>query len=137
LSPNVEEQYQQLTRDTQSAQEFYNTLLKERSESAMESDISDKKNTDEFRVLDAANLPSSPSFPNRVYFALGGLGVGVFLGLGMMLLGEVRDKTLRTEQDVEFFLQVPTLVNIPSIENAQRVAGKTRKGEGPRLVANG
>ena len=135
LSPNVEQQYRQLTRDSQAATEFYNSLLKKRSESAMESDISHQKQTGEFRVLDTANLPVSPSFPNHMYFGLGGLAVGVFLGLGLVVLGEARDKTLRTEQDVEFFLQLPTLANIPSVASAQRNAAKAAK-EGPRLVAN-
>jgi polysaccharide chain length determinant protein (PEP-CTERM system associated) len=135
LSPNVEEQYNKLTRDSQAATEFYNTLLKKRSESAMESDINHQRKTGEFRVLDAANLPASPSFPNHLYFGLGGLAVGVFLGLGLVVLGEARDKTLRTEQDVEFFLQLPTLANIPSVASAQRNAAKAAK-EGPRLVAN-
>jgi protein tyrosine kinase modulator len=135
LSPNVEQQYRQLTRDSQAATEFYNSLLKKRSESAMASDINHQKQTGEFRVLDVANLPASPSFPNHMYFGLGGLGVGVFLGLALVVLGEARDKTLRTEQDVEFFLQLPTLANIPSVAAAQRNAAKAGK-EGPRLVAN-
>ena len=135
LSPTVEEQYKQLTRDHQAASDFYNSLLKKRSESAMTADINHQKQAREFRVLDAANLPASPSFPNHMYFGLGGLGVGLFLGLGLMVLGEARDKTLRTEQDVEFFLQLPTLANIPSIASAQRNAAKAAK-DGPRLVAN-
>lgn len=135
LSPTVEEQYKLLTRDHQAASDFYNSLLKKRSESAMASDINHQKKAGEFRILDTANLPSSPSFPNHLYFGLGGLGVGLFLGLGVVVLGEARDKTLRTEQDVEFFLQLPTLANIPSIASAQRNAAKASK-EGPRLVAN-
>jgi polysaccharide chain length determinant protein (PEP-CTERM system associated) len=134
LSPGVEEQYKQLTRDYQSASDFYNGLLKKRSESAMASEINHQKDSGEFRVLDAANLPVNPSFPNPLYFVLGGLGVGLFLGLGLMILGEARDKTLRTEEDVEFFLQLPTLVNIPPVASVQRSAAKHA---GPRLLANG
>jgi polysaccharide chain length determinant protein (PEP-CTERM system associated) len=134
LSPNVEEQYKQLTRDYQSASEFYNDLLKKRSDSEMQSEINEKESA-EFRVLDPPNLPASPSFPNPLYFILGGLGAGLALGLGLTVLGEARDKTLRTEEDVEFFLQLPTLANIPSIESARRTAAAGRK-DGPRLVAS-
>jgi polysaccharide chain length determinant protein (PEP-CTERM system associated) len=135
LSPNVEEQYKQLTRDYQAAMDSYNDLLKKRSDSAMESDINTQQQSAEFRVLDPPNLPDSPSFPNRLYFTLGGLGAGLALGLGAVVLGEARDKTLRTEDDVEFFLQLPTLANIPSVANARRSATAGGK-EGPRLVAN-
>jgi uncharacterized protein involved in exopolysaccharide biosynthesis len=137
LSPNVEEQYKQLTRDYQSALDFYNALLKKRSESAMFSDMNHQAESAEFRILDAANLPESPSFPNPLYFSVGGLAIGLALGLGTIALSELRDKALRTEEDVEFFLQLPTLANIPSVQGARRhaAAGKDAS-EGPRLVAS-
>jgi polysaccharide chain length determinant protein (PEP-CTERM system associated) len=137
VSPNVEELYKLLTRDHESALNSYNDLLKKRSESAMMGDINHQAETAEFRILDRANLPESPSFPNPLYFSLGGLAVGLALGFGIIALCEVRDKTLRTEEDVEFFLQLPTLANIPSVEGARRraAAGKD-SSEGSRLVAS-
>ena len=137
LSPSVEEQYKVLTRDHQTALDFYNGLLKKRSESAMVSEMNHQAESEEFRILDAANLPEGPSFPNPLYFSLGGLAAGLALGLGIIGLRELRDKTLRTEEDIEFFLQLPTLANIPSVESARRhgVAGKG-SSEGPRLVAS-
>jgi polysaccharide chain length determinant protein (PEP-CTERM system associated) len=136
-TPSVEEQYKLLTRDHESALTFYNDLLKKRSESAMFGAMNHQTEAGEFRILDAANLPESPSFPNPLYFSLGGLAVGLALGLGIMALREVRDKTLRTEEDVEFFLQLPTLANIPSVEGARRHAAAAKDtGDGPRLVAS-
>ena len=135
-SPNVEEQYKVLTRDHESAANFYNDLLKKRSESAMFSDMNHQAESAEFRILDSANLPEGPSFPNPVYFSLGGLAAGLALGVGIMGLRELRDKTLRTEEDVEFFLQLPTLANIPSVEGARRHAASGKGTDGPRLVAS-
>jgi len=137
LSPNVEEQYKQLTRDYQSALDFYNDILKKRSVSAMESGINQDKQSGDFRVLDPANLPDRPSFPNPLYFTLGGLAAGLAVGLGIVLLRETRDKSLRTEEDIEFFLQLPTLANIPSVESARRHAAANKDASGgPRLVAS-
>jgi len=136
LSPNVEEQYKVLTRDHQTALDFYNDLLKKRSESAMVSDMNHQAESAEFRILDAANLPEGPSFPNPLYFSLGGLAAGLALAVGIIALRELRDKTLRTEEDVEFFLQLPTLANIPSVEGARRHGGGRSSAEGPRLVAS-
>jgi capsular polysaccharide biosynthesis protein len=73
---------------------------------------------EQFRVLDPANLPDRPSFPNRPLFALGGLASGLGLGLGLALVLEMRDSSLRTEQDVEFSLRLPVLALIPAIEPA-------------------
>ena len=134
VSPNVEEQYKLLTRDYQSAADFYNALLKKRGESAMVSNMNHEKESAEFRILDAANLPDGPSFPNPLFFTLGGLGAGLILGLGLMVIREGRDKTLRNEEDVEFFLQLPTLANIPSVAKSRH--SRKDASDGPRLVAS-
>ena len=134
VSPNVEEQYKQLTRDYQSAADSYNDLTKKRGDSAMVSDMNHQNGSAEFRILDAANLPGSPSFPIPLFFTLGGLGAGLILGVGMMVLREGRDKTLRSEEDVEFFLQLPTLANIPSVAKVRHSAKDA--SDGPRLVAS-
>lgn len=136
LSPNVEEQYKQLTRDYQSAADFYNDLLKKRGDSAMVSDINHQNDSAEFRILDAANLPESPSFPIPLYFTLGGLAAGLILSVGSVVLREGRDKTLRSEEDVEFFLQLPTLANIPPVGKGRRSSGAKDASDGPRLVAS-
>jgi capsular polysaccharide biosynthesis protein len=67
-------------------------------------------------VLDPANLPDKPSFPNRPLFAVGGLGGGLALGLGIAFLLEMKDSSLKTERDVEFALRLPVLAMIPEIE---------------------
>jgi len=97
LSPNVEEQYKILTRDYQTALDFYNGLLKKRSESAMVSDMNHQAESAEFRILDAANLPEGPSFPNpTLLFWLGGLAAGpCALALGSSRCGRFANKTLR------------------------------------------
>lgn len=123
LSPSVEEQYKEVTRDYQTALDFYNDLLKKRSESAVVSDLQHRQESDQFRVIDPPNLPDSPSFPIRLYFILGGIGAGLVFGILFALLFEARDKTLRTEKDVEFFLQLPTLALIPSVAGMKDAGG--------------
>ncbi len=116
LSPMVEQQYKQLTRDYQTALDLYNDLLRKRSQSAMATDLERRQQSEQFRVLDPASLPQKPSYPNRPLFALGGLGGGLALGIGIAFVLEMRDTTLRTERDVEFFLKVPTLALVPSVD---------------------
>ena len=113
LSPGVEQQFKELTRDYSTALEFYNDLLGKESQSKMATNLERRQQGEQFRVMDPANLPESPSFPNRPLFAAGGLGFGLALGIGISLLLEMKDKTIRTESDVKFFLQVPTLALIP------------------------
>lgn len=115
-SPIVEQQYKELTRGYQTAQDSYNDLLKKQQASAMSVDLSKQQQGEQFRVLDPANLPEKPSFPNRPLFAAGGLGGGLALGLGIAFLLELKDTSLKTERDVEFALRLPVLAMVPAIE---------------------
>ena len=116
LSPVVEQQYKEITRDYQTALDFHNNLLTKKAESEMARDLERRQQGEQFRVMDPANLPERPSFPDRPLFAACGLGAGLALGLGLAVLFEMRDKSLRNERDVEFYLRLPTLALVPSVE---------------------
>ena len=117
-SPAIEQQYKELTRDYQTALDFYNDLLKKRDQSAMATDLEHQQQGEQFRILDPANLPDKPTFPNRRLFALGGFAGGLALGFGLAYLIEVRDTSLKTESDVEFTLRLPVLAMVPAIKSA-------------------
>jgi uncharacterized protein involved in exopolysaccharide biosynthesis len=113
ISPGVEEKYKLLTRDYESAQKFYNDLLAKKSTSEMATDMERRQQGEQMHLLNAANLPESPSFPNRLLFAAGGLGSGLVIGMGLALWLELRDKSIRNEADVLASLQMPVLVSLP------------------------
>ena len=114
-SPVVEQQFKEMTRSHQSALDFYNDLLKKHEQSAMATDLEHQQQSEQFRVLDPPSLPEKPSFPNKSYFAGGGLGGGLVLGLGIMYLIAFMDKSLHTERDVELFLKLPVLAMVPML----------------------
>jgi polysaccharide chain length determinant protein (PEP-CTERM system associated) len=124
LSPAVEEQYKQVTRDYESAQKFYDDLLAKKSQSAMATDMERQQQGEQFRLLNQAPLPSDPSFPNRLLFAGGGLGAGLALGFGIAIWLEFKDKTLRSEADVEAVMALPVLISLPWVSGAEQVNGK-------------
>ena len=113
LSPGIEEQYKQLTRDYDTALKSYQDLLAKKGDSEMATDMERRQQGEQMRLLNQASLPESPSFPNRWLFAGGGLGVGLFIGLAIAMWLELRDKSIRTEQDVVAALELPTLVSVP------------------------
>jgi polysaccharide biosynthesis transport protein len=112
----VEEQYKELTRGYQTALDSYNDLLKKKDEAAMSGELNKQQQGEQFSILDPANLPDAPSFPNRPLFALGGFGGGLGLGLGIALFLELKNASLRTERDVEYSLRLPVLAMVPMIE---------------------
>jgi hypothetical protein len=63
--------------------------------------------------LNPANLPDSPSFPNRLLFAAGGFAAGLAVGVVLAMWLEFRDNSIRTEADAEAALELPMLVAVP------------------------
>jgi protein tyrosine kinase modulator len=124
MSPDVAEQYKKLTRDHQTALEFYNSLLAKENESEMATSLEQRQQGEQLRVMDPPDLPEKPSFPNRPLFAGGGLGVGFALGVGISLLLELLDKSMRTENDVEQLLGLPTLAMVPTIDPRRKIKGQ-------------
>ena len=119
VSPAAEQEYQQVTRDYQTAQEFYNDLLKRKNQTVIAGDLEHRREDEEIVIVNAATLPDEPSFPNTPIFVLAGLGAGAALGLGLILLLEMRDKSLRTESDVELLLHLPVAVAVPELETTE------------------
>jgi len=127
-SPVVEEQYKELTRGYQTALDSYNDLLKKKADAVMAQQLQQEQAGMQFSVLDPANLPTKPSFPNRLLFTFGGLGGGLGLGLGLAFLLEMGDTSLRSERDVEFSLRLPVLAVVPSIEPTSSRGRAPRNG---------
>jgi len=113
LSPSVEEQYKALTRDYQTAQESYEDLLAKKTQAQIQTDMERNQQGEQMRLLNAAGLPDSPSFPVRWMFALAGLGAGLAAGLGLVLILEFQDKSIRDGKDVLAALDLPMLVAVP------------------------
>jgi uncharacterized protein involved in exopolysaccharide biosynthesis len=136
LSPGVEEQYKLLTRDYETAQKVYNDLMVKKSASEIQTDMERRQQGEQMSLLNPASFPDAPSFPNRLLFGLGGAGAGLALGLGLGLWLEMRDKALRTEQDVLAALSLPMLVAVPWIDPSNGKNGKNGKKK-PRAGASG
>ncbi len=113
LSPSVEEEYKALTRDYESAQNSYNDLLAKKAQAEVQTDMERNQQGEQLRLLNAAGLPDTPTFPVWWMLTLGGLGAGLGVGLVIAVLLEFQDKTLRDEKDISAALELPTLVSVP------------------------
>jgi len=127
-SPLIEEEYKQITRDHDTALQFYNSLLTKMNESSMATALEQRQQGEQFRVMDPPNLPDSPTFPNPLVFACGGLLAGLFLGMLIAAILEYRDTSLRNERDVWAFTKLPTLAMISNIEGLPQPAKPHRNG---------
>jgi polysaccharide chain length determinant protein (PEP-CTERM system associated) len=115
-SPATEQEYKELTRDYDTALRFYNELLGKRDQSAMATDLERRQQGEQFQVLDPANLPGKPSFPNIPLFTAGGGITGLALGFGVIFTFELLDSSLRSREDVEAILHIPVIAMIPAMD---------------------
>jgi polysaccharide chain length determinant protein (PEP-CTERM system associated) len=127
LSPAVEEQYKQLARDYDSTQKMYQDLLANKSKSDITLRMEQQQEGEQMRLLNPASIPDAPSFPNRLFFAGGGLGAGLALSLGLALWLEMRDKSIRTQADLEAALELPMLVAVPWVPDADGSDGNGKR----------
>ncbi len=111
-SPEVQEQFKQVTRDHDTALAFYNDLRTKMNNSNMATALERRQQGETFKLMDEANLPDGPSYPKRSVFMSGGVAAGIALGLLIVGWIEYRDTAVRTEQDLWAFTKLPTLAVI-------------------------
>ena len=113
MSPAIEEQWKLLTRDNDNAQRSYQELLAKRSSADLATKMENQQEGEQMKVMAAAGLPDSPSFPTRPLFAAGGLGVGFGLGLLIAVWLEFSDTSIRTAKDAAAVMDLPLLISVP------------------------
>ncbi|HTW31501.1 MAG TPA: hypothetical protein VMD76_07480, partial [Candidatus Sulfotelmatobacter sp.] len=137
VSPAIEEQYKALNRDYDNAQKTYQDLLAKKSSADLTETMNNQSEGERMFPLNSANLPDAPSFPVRLFFALGGLGAGLGLGIVLAVWLEFRDNSIRTEADAEAVLELPMLVAVPwvgvTVPAGRNGGGFWRKNKQPNL----
>lgn len=113
LSPEVEEQYNGLTRDYSNALKSYQDLLAKKSAADLTVNMTNQAQGEQMALLAPANVPDAPSFPVWWMFVGGGLGLGLAMGVAFSLWLELRDQSIRTEADAEAALELPLLAAVP------------------------
>ncbi len=101
--------YDILKRQVDSNQQLYQGILQRMKEAQVSAGL----NASNIRIVDPAVIPEAPVKP-RVYLNLaGGLFLGLCLGTGLAFFQEYLDKTMKTADDVERLVRLPSLGILP------------------------
>jgi uncharacterized protein involved in exopolysaccharide biosynthesis len=137
-SPEVEREYQQITRELNIAREKYNELLNRQMDAELSESAIVGGRGDEFRLMQAPGVPSKPARPPRLAIAILGLIAAALVGLTAAIVAESVDPTVRGTSDLRRILRVTPLAAIPEIETAETLAiGKRRLAGFTASVAGG
>jgi len=102
-------QYNILKREADSNHELYDGLLQRMKEA----NVSAGLNSSNIRVVDPSVVPLGPVKPRVILNLIVGLVLGLGVGVGLAFFQEYLDKTLKTPDDVEQFLRLPSLGVLP------------------------
>lgn len=103
----------ELEREADANKTIYESFLNRFKETSQQSDLQ----TSDARVISVATLPTTPSKPNKRLTVLVALIFAGLLGVGMALILERLDNTMRTAKEVEDTLGQPHLVSMPMVAN--------------------
>jgi uncharacterized protein involved in exopolysaccharide biosynthesis len=121
-SPEIEQEWSVLNRDYASKQKFYNDLLGRQDSADLGKQAETSEEGEQVTIGQSANKPDSPTFPNRILFAAGGLGAALGLGLLMAIWLEFSDKSIRTERDAAIAMDLPLLISVPWVGGEEQAA---------------
>jgi uncharacterized protein involved in exopolysaccharide biosynthesis len=124
--PINETKYAALQRDYQLAKTDYDEKSKKREISETSSNLEERKAGENLETLDPASLPEQAAEPNRLLIAGAGVGLGLFFGVFMAGVKEMKDTSLKNLKDVRAYTNLPVLSSIPLLENALLVRRKRR-----------
>ncbi len=113
--PGVESEWIALNRDYETLQTTYKDLLRKSEESKVGADLERMRGGEQFRIVDPARVPVKPIGPKRLQTNAIGVAVGLVLGIVIVAVLFLRDKTLRTEADVLDVLALPVLALVPLV----------------------
>ena len=117
ITPLREQQLAEVTRNYENSRQNYQSLLQKKLQSELATNLEKRQQGEQFRIIDPPSLPQKPSEPNRLQIILIGWLLGLLVGLGLVVLREVGDDTLRNEKDLRQFPQLHVLVRVPVLRS--------------------
>jgi polysaccharide chain length determinant protein (PEP-CTERM system associated) len=132
--PERETELVELTRDYDTFQRIYTNLLAKSESAKAGADLERRQIGEQFTILDPARVPERPISPNRPFINLMGALSGLGLGLGLVVLLEYLDRSLRTESDVLDALALPVLAMVPRMQSVVERQRRRRRRRVVRLA---
>jgi len=115
-------EYSILKRDAEGYKTMYDGLLTK----LKEANIAAALKSSNIRVVDPAMIPGAPSRPAKTRNIALSFLVGLVGGIGLALLREYMDNTVKTPDDIETLARLPSLAVVPAFSDENGTAKRHR-----------
>jgi len=109
-------EYGSLKREAAATTALYEQLLKTVNEVGLQSTIQETN----LRIAAPAKLPGNPVYPDIPHNVLTAFLFSLALGIAAAIAGDLLDRTVRNTEQVEQWLRVPVLANLPLLAGSRR-----------------
>jgi capsular exopolysaccharide synthesis family protein len=119
-------QYSILKRDAEANKALYDGLLTKLKEAGISAGL----RSSNIRVVDPAMVPTYPARPAKTRNIVLSFVIGLVGGIGLALLREYMDNTVKSPDDIEALVRLPSLAVVPAFteSNGDRPRSKLLKG---------
>lgn len=131
-APEVERDYQEVTRDLAGARAKYDELLKRQMDAEVSEAAIAGGTADKFRVKSSPKTPDEPAKPARIAIFIIALVLGLVAAFTSVIMAQLFDQTVRGARDIQDILGVAPLAAVPVIK---RSGHAVRKPGGPAYAA--
>jgi succinoglycan biosynthesis transport protein ExoP len=122
-APNVQREYLDLVRDYDNSLKQYRDIKGKELEAQVAEELEKDRKGERFSLLEPAQLPEKPFKPDRTAIILIGLALALGGGVGIGVVREAIDSSIKGPRDLARNVALPILAQVPylpSVEDGER-----------------
>ena len=121
-TPQTEREWLRITRNYDVSVEKYRTVRAQLDDAYRAQNLESEQKGERFSLLDPPRLPSKPIRPNRPFIFFAGFLFAVALSVGIVVVLETVDASVRNSKDVVAILGAPPLATLPVLRSRREIS---------------
>lgn len=125
-SPEIEREFSTISRELEGAQLKYREVRQKQMEATLAKNLETERKGERFTLIEPPLAPEEPVSPNRLLIVLLGVVLSIGSAVGLIVLLEAVDTSIRSRRDIEMLISVPPLAVLPWIETPGERTSKVK-----------
>ncbi|MBL8267860.1 GumC family protein [Steroidobacter sp.] len=125
-SPEIAREYSAISRELDNAQLKYREVRQKQMEATLAKNLETERKGERFTLIEPPMAPEEPVSPNRLLIVALGAILSLGSAIGLVVLLEVTDTSIRSRRDIESLIAVPPLAVLPWMDTPAERASRTK-----------